>query len=516
MHDDGELVLPAPCLVVLVGPVASGKSSWAARYFAPEQIVSSDVLRGVVGESAHDLSASADAFAVLDDIVARRLRRRLTTVIDSLGLERARRDAWRALAEAAGVPAVAVVFDTPPAECRRRNAARDSRVPADVVSSQLRRWPDVRDDIHAERWAEVVTPRPAAVVPAALAPRPRRPAAEPPAVAGLRVSGVGVGLHLSSFDWPGGASRFAEHLRRIALEAEQAGLESIWLMDHLRQIPQVGPAWADLPDPYGVLAWLAARTDRVRLGVLVSPAFLRPPALLAKAVATLDVLSAGRAVCGLGVGWYSAEYAAAGIEFPALGDRYRALEDSARALRAFWAKGSPSFSGELLSVPEALSYPRPLQPRVPLLIGGGGERRTLALVARHGDACNLFGEPETVARKVAALHRHCEVVGRDPSEITVSHLSTMLVGRTRAETAALVESLRPRRRSAERFAADVGAGTVDDHARRLERLAEAGVHTAIVRLADVALPGAVERLGELAARVGELVPGDDAQIRRHV
>lgn len=515
MADDAELVLPAPCLVVLVGPVASGKSTWAAEHFAPGQIVSSDVLRGVIGESPHDLAASTDAFAVLDDVVARRLRRRLTTVVDSLGLDRERREHWRGLADAAGMPAVAVVFDTPPAECRRRNAAREVRVPADVVSGQLRRWPEVLGEVGAEPWLDVVTPRPAAVVPAALAPRARRPAVAPADTVQPPRSGVGFGLHLSSFDWPGGAPHTAEHLGRIAGEAEQAGLESIWLMDHLRQIPQVGPAWADLPDPYGVLAWLAARTERLRLGVLVSPAFLRPPAVLAKAVATLDVLSAGRAVCGLGVGWFAAEYAAAGVAFPSLEDRYRALEDTAQAVRAFWGKGSPPFAGDSLTVPEALSYPRPLQPKVPLLIGGGGERRTLALVARFADACNLFGEPDAVARKVAALHRHCAVIGRDPAEITVTHLSTMLVGRTRAETAALVETMRPRRRSAERFAADVGAGTVEDHAGRVERLAAAGVRTMIVRLPDIAVPGAIERLGDLAERMRARMPSD-VQARRQV
>lgn len=503
MHDgDGELILPAPCLVVLVGPVASGKSTWAAEHFAPDQIVSSDALRGVVGESPYDLTASADAFAVLDDIVARRLRRRLTTVVDSLGLDADRRAAWRAMADAAGVPAVAVVFDTPPAECRRRNSSRDVSVPAGVLSGQLRRWPEVLEEVRSEPWPDVVTPRPAAVVPAALAPAlGRSPVAAPGGIERPR-RGFAVGLHLSSFDWPGGAPRAADHLGRIAVDAEHAGLDSIWLMDHLRQIPQVGPAWADLPDPYSVLAWLAARTERVRLGVLVSPAFLRPPAVLAKAVASLDVLSGGRAICGLGVGWFAAEYAAAGIEFPSLGDRYRALADTACALRAFWDKGSKPFAGDRLSVPEALSYPRPLQPRVPLLIGGGGERRTLALVARHADACNLFGEPDVVARKVAVLRRQCESIGRDPSEIAVTHLSTILVGRTRAETATLVEAMRPRRRSAERFAADVGAGTVDDHARRIERFADAGVHTVIVRLADVAVPGAIERLGEIVERVG--------------
>ncbi len=161
--------LPAPCLVVLVGPVASGKSTWARQTFAPEQIVSSDALRAVVGDSPHDLAASTDAFAVLDDIVARRMRRRLTTAVDTLGLDPAMRARWRQLAAAHHVPAVAVVFDTPAAECRRRNASRDARVPDATVSAQLRRWPAARDEVRAEAWDAVLEPDPVAVVPAALA-----------------------------------------------------------------------------------------------------------------------------------------------------------------------------------------------------------------------------------------------------------------------------------------------------------------------------------------------------------
>ena len=133
-------------MVVLVGPVASGKSTWAAQHFAPEQIVSSDALRAIVGESEHDLRASADAFAVLDDIVSRRLKRRLTTVLDTLGFDPELRAKWRQLARTAEMPSVAVVFDTLPAECRRRNSARPIAVPADVVANQLRRWPATARD----------------------------------------------------------------------------------------------------------------------------------------------------------------------------------------------------------------------------------------------------------------------------------------------------------------------------------------------------------------------------------
>ena len=226
-----------------------------------------------------------------------------------------------------------------------------------------------------------------------------------------------VGLMLSTFDWPGGRETFADSLGRVVGEADRAGVEHVWLMDHLRQIPQLGAAWHDLPDPFTTLAWIAARTERVRLGVLVTPAFLRPPALLAKAIATLDVVSGGRAMCGLGVGWFAAEYAAAGIAFPGLAARYDALEDALGALPAFWGKGAPAFAGRALAAGEALSYPRPLQEHVPIWVGGGGERRTLALTARLADGANLQGPADVVARKVDVLRRHCRDAGRDPAAL---------------------------------------------------------------------------------------------------
>jgi alkanesulfonate monooxygenase SsuD/methylene tetrahydromethanopterin reductase-like flavin-dependent oxidoreductase (luciferase family)/predicted kinase len=484
---------------VLVGPVASGKSSWATAHFAANQIVSSDALRAVVGESEHDLRASADAFAMLDQIVASRVRRRLTTVIDTLGFEPAQRAAWRQAAATAAVPCIAVVFDTSAAECRRRNAARSVSVPADVIANQLRRWPTIHETVLAEPWDEFLTPEPVVVVPAALATRSRSAATG--AKSPSRPTGISVGLHVSSFDWPGGREQLAAHLRSIAAGAEAAGVDHIWMMDHLRQIPQVGAAWTDIPEPYTALAWLAAVTERVRLGVLVSPAFRHQPAVLAKQIATLDVLSAGRAMCGLGVGWFAQEYAAAGIEFPSLDRRYAHLEDALQALPLLWGKGSPQFDGTTVTMGEALCYPRPIQAHVPIVVGGSGERRTLRLAARYADGCNLFGEPDVVTRKVAVLARHCEEVGRDVTEIDVSHLSTVLIGRDRDAVTGSIERLRPKRMGAERFARDTNAGTVADHYERAMRLVEAGVSTLIVRLVDVAEPGAVETLGSLIARL---------------
>jgi alkanesulfonate monooxygenase SsuD/methylene tetrahydromethanopterin reductase-like flavin-dependent oxidoreductase (luciferase family) len=225
----------------------------------------------------------------------------------------------------------------------------------------------------------------------------------------------------------------------------------------------------------------------------------RNVAHLGKIVATLDVLSGGRAACGLGIGWFEAEHRAYGWPFPSVADRYALLEDALQLLPLLWGKGTPAFDGRVLRVPEALCYPRPLQAHIPILVGGNGERRTLRLAAQYGDACNIIGDVDVVARKVAVLHDHCNSVGRDREAVEVTQLSTTIVGRDASEVDAILERLRPRRRSAERYAATVNAGTVDDQIGRFRALADAGVRNAIVSLPDL---GDGEPIERFAAVVG--------------
>jgi alkanesulfonate monooxygenase SsuD/methylene tetrahydromethanopterin reductase-like flavin-dependent oxidoreductase (luciferase family) len=206
---------------------------------------------------------------------------------------------------------------------------------------------------------------------------------------------------------------------------------------------------------------------------------------LAKIVATLDVLSDGRAICGLGTAWFEREHRLYGWDFPPVGTRFDLLEDALELLPLMWGPGSPAFSGRTTAIAEAICYPRPRQERIPVLIGGSGERRTLKLVARQADACNLFGDPEMVAHKLAVLDRHCEAEGRPRESIRVTHLSTALVGGSRAEVNAAVDRLRPRGASPEALASRVNAGTVEDHIGRFRQLAEAGVQTAIVSLPNL-------------------------------
>ncbi|MGD9703363.1 MAG: TIGR03560 family F420-dependent LLM class oxidoreductase [Acidimicrobiia bacterium] len=295
------------------------------------------------------------------------------------------------------------------------------------------------------------------------------------------------------FTWEGGPAAIGSRLREIALAAETAGFDQLWLMDHFRQIPSMGRPWEEMLESWTTLGYLAGVTSTIRLGTLVTGITYRNIAHLGKIVATLDVLSGGRAMCGLGAAWYREEHLAYGWPFPPLRDRYALLEDALKLLPLLWGPGTPSFTGRAIHVPEAMCYPRPLQERIPLLIGGSGERTTLRLAARYADACNLFGEAPTIARKVAVLRRHCAEVGRDPAEVEVTQLSTVLVGRDVDEVASLVERLRPARVSAERFAQRVSAGTVAQHADRVRDLAELGVGTVMVSLADLDDTAAIER-----------------------
>lgn len=254
---------------------------------------------------------------------------------------------------------------------------------------------------------------------------------------------------------------------------------------------------------YSTLSYLAAVTDTVRLGALVTCVTARNVAHLGKIVATLDVLSGGRAICGLGLGWFEAEYRSYGWRFPPVDQHYEILEDALQLLPVLWGKGTPAFDGHALRVPEAMCYPRPLQERVPILVGGNGERRTLRLAAQYADACNIIGSADMVARKVAALRAHCDTVGRDPAAVEVSQLSTTLVGRDRDEVHTLVKQRRPRRRSAEAYAASVNAGTVVDQIGRFRALADAGVQTAIVSFPDLGDADPIERFAPVIEAFSE-------------
>jgi alkanesulfonate monooxygenase SsuD/methylene tetrahydromethanopterin reductase-like flavin-dependent oxidoreductase (luciferase family) len=268
-------------------------------------------------------------------------------------------------------------------------------------------------------------------------------------------------------------------------------------MDHLIQIPQVGRSWDDMFEPHVVLAHAAAVTDRLRLGVLVTNVTLRPVAVLAKTLATLDRLSDGRVDCGLGAGWFAKEQVDRGIAFPADGERLDLLEDSIGALRAFWAPGGKPWHGSTLRIADTGMYPRPVQESIPIIVGGGGERRTLRIVAELADGCNLFTGPD-LDRKLEVLAKHCEAVGREPADVTLTVLDVTIAAHDRDELADLTERHRGNAPARE-FRRRTSAGVVDDHIRRYRALRAAGIDRVYVSLIDLDGVEQVERFGEVIA-----------------
>src|ERR1700723_4306158 len=226
-----------------------------------------------------------------------------------------------------------------------------------------------------------------------------------------------LGLHISDFTWEGGAPELRFKLADIATAAEGAGVDRISVMDHVWQIGHIGPPEHEMLEAYTALGWLAAKTERVKLLTMVTAGVYREPGLLAKAVTTLDVLSGGRAILGIGAAWNGEESAGLGLLFPPVSERFERLEEAILICKQMWSGDEGPFDGEhyhlgrTLNSPQALSRPHP-----PILIGGAGEKKTLRLVARYADACNIFDSPE-VARKLEVLREHCAREGRDYAEI---------------------------------------------------------------------------------------------------
>ncbi|BFU43632.1 LLM class F420-dependent oxidoreductase [Krasilnikovia sp. MM14-A1004] len=251
-----------------------------------------------------------------------------------------------------------------------------------------------------------------------------------------------LGLHISSFTWPEGAPRLGPVLGEVAAAADEAGFERISVMDHLWQIGVIGPPEQEMLEAYTALGFLAAHTRRAKLLTLVTGVVYREPGLLAKAVTTLDVLSGGRAMLGIGAAWNEEESRGLGLSFPPTAERFERLEEALQICRRMFDGDEGAYEGRHYRLGRLLNSPLPLaRPRIPILIGGGGEKKTLLFVAKYADACNLFGGPD-VQHKLDVLQRHCDAVGRDYAEIEKTVLYNFDLGEKGERVGEIVDELR--------------------------------------------------------------------------
>src|SRR3954453_18174727 len=259
-------------------------------------------------------------------------------------------------------------------------------------------------------------------------------------------------LHVSRFDWAGGDDRIGAGVTNLARRAEAIGVRTMSFMDHWFQMDWMAPAEDPMLEGYSALGFVAGRTESLRLRLLVPGVTYRHPGLLAKTVTTVDVLSGGRAELGIGAAWYEREHRGLGVPFPPTAERFERLEEAIQICLQMWSDDNGAYEGRHYRAEETLCSPLPVSsPRPRILIGGGGERKTLRLVAQYADACNIFGGPDEVAHKVDVLRRHCDAVGRDPNEIEVT---------------AMYRDLTP-------------GASVDEVVRGAEALAEVGVSTLV-------------------------------------
>ena len=254
-----------------------------------------------------------------------------------------------------------------------------------------------------------------------------------------------LGLQIPSFTWPGGAADLAPTLARVGQAAEQAGFASLWVMDHFFQIEMIGKPEEPMLEGYSALNFLAAVTKQLRLGTLVTGVIYRYPGILVKTITSLDVLSAGRAYFGIGAGWYEREAIGLGVPFPSLKERFERLEETLQLALQMWSGRVGPYTGKYYRLAETLNSPQPLsKPHPPILIGGAGEKKTLPLVAKYGDACNLyaFENLEVVRAKLNVLRENCDAIGRPYDEIERTAIGRLDVGHSAASVRQATEYCR--------------------------------------------------------------------------
>ena len=307
-----------------------------------------------------------------------------------------------------------------------------------------------------------------------------------------------IGLQIPNFTFEAPDTELFDKVVELATAAEETGFDSVWVMDHFYQLPALGGPERPMLEAYTLLGALGARTERVRLGALVGGVTYRNPALVAKEATTLDVITKGRAILGLGAAWFDVEHDGLGFEFPKAGERIDRLEEAVEICKAMFTEHAPSFDGKYYRIHEARNLPRPITPGgPPIMIGGGGEQKTLRVVARHADMWNFIGEPKGYAAKLDILKRHCDEAGRDYSSILKTKLSTLMISDTPEQAEATREMLS---KIPGRGAGGFNVGTEKEVVAQIEELLEVGVEYFIFNM-PLSTVDQVRRAGDLLADI---------------
>lgn len=295
-----------------------------------------------------------------------------------------------------------------------------------------------------------------------------------------------LGLQVNAFNFPGAPAGTGATFKSVAVDAEQAGMASLWVMDHFFQISMNGAPEEDMLEGWSALAFAAAVTEKIKLGTLVTGVTYRHPGVLIKTATTLDVLSAGRAYLGIGAAWNEEEHVGLGVPYPPLKDRFEQLEEVLQLAHQMWKDDDSPFVGKHFDLQRPLNHPQPVSaPHPPILIGGTGEKKTLRMVAQYADACNIFEMPlPGIKGKLDVLQEHCSRLGRDYAEIEKTTLGMGRITRNGAD----------------------GSQSLEQAIDRFGALASIGIDQALVGFPNPYVPDAFEVMAELVEAVGKITP----------
>lgn len=299
-----------------------------------------------------------------------------------------------------------------------------------------------------------------------------------------------LGIQIAYFTWPDAPASIGPTFGRIARDADAAGLDSLWVMDHFFQISMIGPPELDMLEGYTALAFAAGQTKRIELGTMVTGVTYRHPGAIIKTVTTLDVLSGGRAWLGIGAAWNEEEHAGLGIPYPPTAERFERLEETLQVALQMWRGEQTPYAGRHYHLARPLNVPQALRrPHPPILVGGGGEKKTLRLVAQYADACNIFDMgPAAISAKYDVLRGHCDAVGRDYREIEKTVLTRLTLGDGSPDLSGMPTV------------------SVAEAVEKLGRLAEIGTDHVILGMANDFVPGAYDAVADVVRQVGPIRP----------